>query len=577
MSKCAKKIKIVCCFILIIILLLGCLTSCKYFNFNKKISLNKELGVSALNIVKNAQYKPDLEKFVKINEGKTISFMGLSNEEDEQYVSMTADAFNSLVNKYAAIENYSGSGKYQGYDIHEVKNEIAFVLDKVPAFGQWFEMPIMREEQGFISIPYYEGWNYYVEMDENKLSITRRSGATRSEYLDFEDRVSVEYHSDDTAFRQYEVMRINYFLNGDGDEVVECMIYTVGVDHYLQSQIGDGYNDNPQNYYPLEYIYLKNVKDKEFIKYHITAAPRYREEDSFDEGGMDIRGNTPYGIRREYMVANYDGYSKIDVLDVNQQFSSLDYPSANGSVFFDISSNNAKKFATCVGVSDEEYAQITTPKDFMDVTAKIIVDNFALKHEWHTINTSTINAPQAETIIGPFYGKKLPISSLSIYLDNTKPYVLDFSAHANVPEDSPYTLDDSYSLDIAIRNIETNEYVYIGNNDENILERNVLYRPSSNTTLADYTTNITISSNAFQVTEEGEYEVTCIFSKNGTRKFDTLLNGYLRRYEKLCIPDKIVEDTKYSYYINPTGGKLVIKCVSSRIMQKGSQDNLLSA
>ena len=60
---------------------------------------------------------------------------------------MTVEEFSELVDEYGTIENYAGAGKYLGYDIYEIKNEIAYVTKTVPAFNQWFRMPTMRENE----------------------------------------------------------------------------------------------------------------------------------------------------------------------------------------------------------------------------------------------------------------------------------------------------------------------------------------------------------------------------------------------------------------------------------------------
>ena len=91
----------------------------------------------------------------------------------------------------------------------------------------------------------------------------------------------------------------------------------------------NGYNPNQSNYYPLEYQYLRNVKDKSLITYHITAAERATlliggplfegwtanpVPGSHGDDGMDLRGLTPYGYMREFKVVDYDGYNQVKVL-----------------------------------------------------------------------------------------------------------------------------------------------------------------------------------------------------------------------------------------------------------------------
>ena len=83
-----------------------------------------------------------------------------------------------------------GAGKYQGYYMNEIKDELAFVVKHVPAFNQWFKMPGMREEQGYAEIPYYENWAYYLELElfPLKLNVTRVASSSITPYMDFDNK-----------------------------------------------------------------------------------------------------------------------------------------------------------------------------------------------------------------------------------------------------------------------------------------------------------------------------------------------------------------------------------------------------
>jgi|GEM_PF-2866141 len=555
-----KRISGIIIIFLILALSIGGLCSCNLFK--KKLKLDEEKGAKAVAVIENAQYKPDVQKYISANFDNVTpaSYSALSDGEHTENRALTTKEFNALVDKYATIKTEFGAGKYQGYDIHEIKEELKFVLEQVPAFNQWFELPIMREYQGFISIPYYEGWNYYVEISERKLSVTRRSHLTRCSYLDFENRVSVENYEDETYFAQYEVMKVNYYFDENDCETMECYVYNVGVDHVKEMQSSDSYSDNPENYHPLGYTYLKNVKDKEFIKYQIVASPRYKDSESFGQGGVDLRGNTPYGIRRQIMVANYDGYQDVDVLDVSQQFESLNYPTANGSINFDITSSNAKKFALNVGLSEQEYENIASAQDFMDVCSRRIVDNFELKNEWHNINTATIDAPTSESIKGPFYGQKLPLQSLNVFVDckDNGGKKIEFYAGASVPGKAGFVATDEYSLNMAIRNKKTGEINVIAKNNSCVESFQSEFRQLGEGSLDDYQTNMVVRSSALQRDEAGEYELTCAFMKGDEVVLDTLCVALLRSFVALSIDDVYKDGNKYSHYVSSAGGKLTI-------------------
>ena len=155
-------------------------------------------------------------------------------------------------------------------------------------------------------------------------------------------------------------MKTNYYVDENEKEVVECFIYSVGIDNVKN---GATCNTNTSDYYPFEYQYLKNVEDTSLIKYHITSAVRYSSNDSGvsdfnfngDNSAMDIRGLTPYGIRREFTIANYDGYTTVDLTKVDQQFATLNNPEYDGVVNFNMNSNNIKELVKNIGLSNSEY------------------------------------------------------------------------------------------------------------------------------------------------------------------------------------------------------------------------------
>ena len=561
---------------LLIVVVIGCGVG-GYFIFRKKLKFDYEKGAVANATVMAAQYTPDIDKFVEANKTPTpisastktgvtnLTAQELSNVKNVSSNNLTLEEFTELVNEYGTVENYAGAGKYLGYDIYEIKNEIAFVTEKVPAFNQWFRMPTMREEKGYISIPYYENWAYYLEMDKNNhLSITRVCWCTRSSYLDFDNKKVIEDHDDGTSFVQYEIMKTNYYTNTNGDEVVECFIYSVGVDN-----VGGGNtcNRNTDDYYPFEYQYLKNVKDKSLIKYHITAAERYRDDEveylGFNDGGMDIRGLTPYGSRREFTIVNYDGYVNIDLTKIDQKFATLENPTADGAVNFDIGSDNIKNLIKTIGLSETEYSSSGTAYNLMDKIAKQIIDNFEIKNNWAQIYKDSTEAIEVDTIYGDFYGKDILISYVHDYVAYRGK--LEFDATADIYDMSKFDINKQYSLSMALRNRESGN-LYIIATSYRYLQK-VKYDGATGESEDDYyytlsPTNLDLDSSIIKVTEEGEYDVTCVLTEKANGEdvvvFDTHSVSYLRQYSKFYIPDYQKDGLTYSYNVAGTGGKLTI-------------------
>ncbi len=552
---------------LLIIALLGVGVGC-YFIFGRKVKLDWERGAKAVQIVEDAQYTPDMDNFIEANRGTrgvaTLKSSGsnvqlLNSSSPKTASTMTEEQFSKLIDDYATVENYAGAGKGGGYDIYEIKNEIKYVVEKVPAFNQWFRMPDMREEEGYVSIPYYENWAYYLEMDEeNRLNITRVCVSTRSSYLDFENQKTIEYHSRGKSFVQYEVMKTKYYENEKGKEVVETFIYSVGVDN---KKVGKMYNKNTKDYYPFEYQYLMNVKDESLIKYHITSAKRYWPDETFDKGGMDIRGLTPYGIRREFTIANYDGYSTIDFTKIDQKFATYNHPEYKGSVYFNRNSDNIKKLVKNIGLSNSEYESSTDCMDLLDKIAKQIIDNFEIKNNWQKIYKDSSKAIEIKKIKGPHYGKDFPISDVSVFV-GTRNNDITFEATAFVYDMSKFDINKKYSLSMALRNRQTGN-LYIVGSDYKLLEEN-FYNGSETETYFRTDSEVFLNASNIKLSENGEYDVTCVLTvkENGEDviMFDTLLIGYLfRDYMGLSIQNSVDENgIEHSYKVKGRGGKITI-------------------
>ena len=550
--------------VILCIAIIGVAIGC-YFIFRRKLNYDYERGAKAQVIVDKAQYVPDIDKFIEANGGEEL--LSQSNNPIQKVEPTTASSskistleeFTEMVNQYATVENYAGAGKYQGYDIHEIKNEIFYVVSKVPAFNQWFRMPTMREDEGYTSIPYYEWWAYYLEMDEeNKLSITRVCWCTRSDYLDFENQKTVEDHADGTSFVQYEIMKTNYYFDENNDEVVECYIYSVGIDHVKNA---GHYNDNANDYYPFEYQYLKNVKDKTLIKYHITVAERYRGDETFDEGGMDIRGLTPYGSRREFTIMNYDGYTDIDLTQIDQQFATINDPSLDGSVSFDMTEDNIKTLVSSIGLSEEEYTSVTDNKDLLDKVAKQIVDNFEIKNNWQKIYEESQNSFELGLIEGPHYGKTIPISYLHTTVDYDN-HAIYFDASADVCDMSAFNLNKEYSLSMALKNRETGKIKIIGTDYDKLEKAN--YTSGTDYYYRVKQSGIIVNANELGLTEDGTYDIVCVLTVKNNDKdvviFDTLEVAFLMENfnaETFIAVD--AQDVEHTYTIKGFGGKLFIE------------------
>lgn len=360
--------------ILVSVLLISLLGIGGYFLFKKRLKYDSELGMLAKEKVTNAQYLPNVDGlFLNSNQ---VQVATLSNPTVSD---LSQDDFQQIVDNLGHFDNFAGAGKYLGYDIYEIKNEIEFVVEKVPAFNQWFRMPQMRIEEGYLDIPYYENWAYYLDYNEETkaLTITRVCWSTRTDFIDFNSKSSREGV-------QYEIMQTKYYYEEE-KEVVEVKVYCVGIEENYDS-FNSRYNSNEEEYYPYEYIYLKNVKDTSLTKYHIVSAERYRDDETFDEGGMDIRGEAPYGTIRNFLNLSYTDSDNINMLRISQVLPTDVYRLAKTTniMMYSEIEGNVDYFAEAYDYYDENSSvnhQLLAPFLTYNTSEFDIVELFSFSHD----------------------------------------------------------------------------------------------------------------------------------------------------------------------------------------------------
>lgn len=440
--------------LLIVILIFMTLSSVLLVSlFKKSLIYDYALGNIALEKVENAQYAPDYDKYLNVNKDDKVMKNIVKNNNDSD---IKDDEFYDIIKNYCEFNGYSGAGKYLGYDIYEIKREIEFVIEKAPAFNQWFIFPHLGVNLGYVEVPYYDKWAYYLEMDEENsaLSITRVCRLTRSEYLDFENEKTLEKKGFSIFTRshsQLEIMKINYYFDDNNDEVVEYYIYNYGIDNCFD--FFEGFNSNKKDYHPYEYLYFKNVKDKYLVKYHITVAERYRASDSFDEGGRDLRGLFPYGSIRKFTIVDYEGYDDIKSLDIVQQFETEFYEK-KFKIDFEISDELFIKFLENVNINQEEVLNCNNKEVALDLVSKKLVDNFEIANNSYEITKNKYEAIviEKDKIQGPNYKNKLPIQFLSSYGEfNSDDDILEFSAFCHIKKKNKFVDGSYYCLAPALK------------------------------------------------------------------------------------------------------------------------------
>ncbi|MCL2751157.1 MAG: hypothetical protein FWE62_00175 [Firmicutes bacterium] len=282
------------------------------------------LGAIVKARVENAQYLPDERVLTAGGAGQSVTAVSFGEAPQEQAADLDIEeitvpeidenGFIEIIDSLGVIDGDS-AGKYLGYDIYEVKAELVFLLDKTPVFGQWFRMPLMREREGYAAIPYFEKWAYLINSDDGgrTVDVTRVCWSTRFNYWDFGKWQEVEYYySSSESIIQYQVMRIKYYFDVVGREVVECYTYSVAVDRVKNYRTHTAENFDEAAQKPLALHYLKNVKDTSLTKYSVVISERYRDL------GWDIRGLAPYGTTHNFCELSYDGPDDIRLLKISQ-------------------------------------------------------------------------------------------------------------------------------------------------------------------------------------------------------------------------------------------------------------------
>ncbi|MDR0696513.1 MAG: hypothetical protein LBF68_03075 [Christensenellaceae bacterium] len=325
-----KRMAIVVILLVFIVALSGCSL------FSKKLKKDEEKSTIVGVRVENAQYRPELDRL-----SKTVKTMSLApmNEESQlegnpgyREISVSQideTGFIEILNVLPQIISL-GVGKNTRYDTFEIKDEIAFIVKNAPYFNQWFRLPTMREGQGYISIPYYEGWAFFIESDADArdVTITRVTYPTAFGYYDFDQE------SENDSHRQYQVMQTRYYFDDQNREIVECFVYNVAV-------------VNRENI-PIAFQYLKNVKDTSFTLYRMIIAESYNNVTLRSrEGGRDIRGKYPYGTSREFIELNYANENEIQLLKIKQILATdvYDTPPTTDITFYNLTEKGVQFLA----------------------------------------------------------------------------------------------------------------------------------------------------------------------------------------------------------------------------------------
>lgn len=302
MSKLLKSFKIkIFAVALASVLAVSGLCSCFLFG---KTNFDYPTAMLVKNRVTKAQYLPNLELLVD----DTQSVQLTSATPDKEYyttdLSFNLEDYKSIVDELAII---TGTGIRHDSDILEIKKEIYTVLEMVPEFGSWFQlpynaMPSQNSQDG------YNNYYYKIDYDRNseKITITRMTWRCVCEIYSFaEDKIYSTYYDD---VHQYQIMQTNYYYNENNKEVVECSVVDFAK-----------FNNE---FYPIQCQYLENVENTSTTK--IQSVIR-KQIDAYDNSGnvdrgLDIDTYRAGGVLRKVVQLNYTDADNVELIKIEQNF-----------------------------------------------------------------------------------------------------------------------------------------------------------------------------------------------------------------------------------------------------------------
>ncbi|MCL2630208.1 MAG: hypothetical protein FWD49_01630 [Firmicutes bacterium] len=345
-----------------------------FYHF-KKLNPSSALAKLVQNKVVSAQYLPEVNALSKVLNSQSFSPMNIAPLSEVQqevaslgsYSNINVDrldknGFIGILDVLAQIDG-EGAGRHSGFDVYEIKEEFEFVLSVAPYFNQWFRLPIMRAGTGHLAMRQNEMYAYFLDSntDASNITITSVSTASEAHYADFKNRKIVGGNPPIATPALYQVNQMKYYYDQLGREVVECHSYTVAVTNvnHVLALTSRGFNADKSQYKPVNYQYLKNVKDTSLTKYNITVADTIHSSvapawfGKNDTAVYDFRGTNPYGTTAEFLELSYDS-GNINLLRVNQTFPTDIY---NRPLVTDISFYNLTNELTQFLYSTHDYCR----------------------------------------------------------------------------------------------------------------------------------------------------------------------------------------------------------------------------
>ena len=310
--------------------------------------------------VSNAQYLPNVER---LTSNQTMY-------SDDIDLKFDLDEYNMIVDELATI---TGTAVRQTNSILDLKNEVYFIMDIVPAFDTWFNLPhyIRVPDTLKDKIKNYNNYYYKVSYNEEneRITVNRMSWRTVCDiYIESENKCYGSNDKDDVV--QHQMIQLDYYYDEYNREVVECSV----IDFCK-------FNDD---FYPIQCQYLKNVENSSTTKIQVVLR---KELDLYDttncQHALDIEVDKEYGCLRKITQLNYTDSNNVELLKIEQN-SNTEYFSdikTTNLAYYKCKNDNVSYFIDAWDYYDNtSYDKIELHNmfdfDFGYVTKETIIDRF---------------------------------------------------------------------------------------------------------------------------------------------------------------------------------------------------------
>ncbi len=400
--------------VLALVLCIGGFGGCFILKNGEKFKYDFATGMTVKSRVEKAQYLPNLNLLA--SGAQKVRLTSATPDQSEYLTDLSFDLqdYQSIADELAII---TGTAVRSDTDILEIKKEIYTVLDMVPVFGEWFQLPRYFEAQH--AQDGYNNYYYKIDYDANsqKISVTRMTWYhTCGAYVSDEDKIYSTYYDDDID--QCQIMQVNYYYDENNKEVVECSV----VDFARFNK----------DFYPVQCQYLMNIQDTSTTKIQSVIRKEvqtYEDKITNNPGGnirraLDLDTYREGGVMKKIVQLNYTDSQNVELIKIEQN-SNTDYFSdinTTNLAYYLKQENDAIYFVDAWDYYDEENSSDNISLKNMfhlgeyDLSKDTIIKSFK-NSKYHTRQVMGMNGTSSNTVCTRCYNRIID-SGLLVYKCN---------------------------------------------------------------------------------------------------------------------------------------------------------------